>query len=630
LPPLIDAVVDFETYYDSDYTLKKLTIPQYVLDPRFQIIGMGLKLGNKPAQWFSGDLTYMLMVARMVPWARSRAIMHHAFFDAAILEWVLKVFPAQYFCTMMAARPFVTPYCGSMSLDRVGRHLELPTTKGDDVRKVMGLRREDFTREGLADYGRYCCNDVEMTGGIRRTLAPMLPQDELDLLDLTVKKFTRPKLSLDVQALAARQTDLATKRGFIEAKAQLLGASPEDLRSRPKFAAVLKKYGIKVPTKMSARTQKETFAFAKNDEAFIELLTHDDERVRTLVEAKLFTSSTLEHGRLDRFAALHDLNIGGKNLLPVPLLYYGAHPGRFSGYGGINLQNLPRVVRDKITKEIKAGHLRFALVAPPGYKVVAGDLSNIEARIVATLARCVMLIKAFRDKRDVYSEFATRIYGRAVTKANEIERFVGKTCILGLGYGMGYEKFALQMKIARVKMELEQAKRIVYLYRETYPQIQELWRTLEGLAYGMLNPKCLHPFGPVTFLHERILLPNGMPLIYPDLNRDPSTQSLTFLSRRGRTNGGTTTVKLWGGALTENIVQALARIVVATAELRLARAGLQAVLQVHDELVYVVKDEHVEKVVKALEMALTAPVSWMPELPLACEIKYGQTYGDAK
>lgn len=626
---LIDAVIDFETYYDGDYTLRKLTIPEYILDPRFEIIGMSVKLGAHPAKWYSGDLAYMLMVARMIPWKRCRAIMHHAFFDGGILEWVLQVQPAQYFCTMMGARPFVTPYTGSMSLDRVGRYLNLARTKGHEVENVRGLRREDFRPEQLETYGGYSCNDSEMTYDIAQKLLPNYPQDELELMDLTVKKFTRPKLRLDINAIQARQADLVVKRDMIEAKASLLGASPTTLRSRAKFASILQRYGVTPPEKVSARTGKNTFAFAKNDQSFAELLTHADERVRTLVEAKLFTSSTLEQSRLERFTKLHGLNINGVHHLPVPLLYYGAHPGRFSGYDAINLQNLTRVSRDKLTKEIKAGHLRFALVAPPGYKVVAGDLSNIEARIVATLARCIMLIKAFADRRDVYSEFASRIYARLITKANEIERFVGKTCILGLGYGMGWEKFLLQMKIARVVMDEAMAKRIVYLYRDTYPEIRDLWQVLMNIAYEMLNTQCLQTWGPLTFLHERIVLPNGMPIIYPELQRAPDN-GLVFTNKRGKSEGGVRTTRLWGGAITENIVQALARIVIANAELRLSRLGLHAALQVHDELVYVVPDAHVEAVTKALDMALTAPVPWMPDLPLACEIKHGQTYGDAK
>jgi DNA polymerase len=628
MPNLIDVGIDFETYYSKEYTLKNLTIPEYVLDSRFEAIGVSIKLPGQPAKFF--DQPRMAAALGKIPWDRVRMIAHHAFFDGAILEWRFAYKPTQYFCTMMGSRPFVAPYTGSMSLASVAKHLGTGV-KGHEVTNALGKRYADFEPIELQAYAAYCNNDNEITCGAAAKLLSILPPDEQDLVDLTVKKFTRPKLVLDATAIDKRMADIEAKRHMIEAKAALCGCSPPQLRSRPQFAAALKKLGVKPPEKLSLRTGKPTHAFAKNDQDFIELLTHNDARVRTLVEAKLFTSSTLEVSRLERFKTLYNLDVGAAHQLPVPLLYYGAHPGRFSGYDKINLQNLTRVSRDKASKEVTAGHLRFALKAPPGYSVVAGDLSNIEARLVATLARCFALVLAYRQKRDIYAEFASKIYGRPIDKKkDEIERFVGKTCILGLGYGMGWAKFLMQMKIARVKMTPEMAQRIVYLYRNTYPEIPDLWAQIMERVYKMLSASCLETYGPVSFAHERIILPNGMPLLYPGLHRT-ADQEVHFKVKRGRGESAAPGIsKLWGGAVTENIVQALARIVISTAELRLARLGLKAVLQVHDELVYVVRNEHVEAVTKALELALTAPVSWLPELPLACEIKHGDTYGDAK
>lgn len=623
---MIDVGIDFETYYDSTYTLKDFMIPQYVLDYRFETIGVSIKIANTPARWYPGDAARVAL--SKLPWNKIRVTAHHAFFDAAVLEWVYGHKPAQYFCSMMASRPYVAPYTGSMSLAAVSKHLGTGE-KGHEVLQAKGKQLADFTPDELHRYGVYCCNDNELCCADRDVLLEWLPPDELELIDLTVKKFTRPVLTLDQQAITARYADLRVKREFILTRCQLLDVSEEDLRSRAKFAKALKRYGVTPPKKVSARTGKETHAFANNDQEFADMLVHSDERIRTLVEAKLFMSSTMEEGRLQRFSAIHHLDIGGKNQLPVPLLYYGAHPGRFSGYDKINLQNLTRVARDKATGAVTAGHLRFALRAPPGHVVVAGDLSNIEARIVATLAKCTRLVQDFRDKVDTYSKFAERIYGRPIDKNRDpIERFVGKTCILGLGYGMGSKKFHLQMGAARVKMDYTIASRIVYLYRDTYQEIPQLWGILEQKLAGAAQTNCIDTLGPISFVHERILLPNGMPITYPGLST--ASGGLSFKSRRGYADGASGDVHLWGGAITENVVQALARIVISTAELRLARAGLKAALQVHDELVYVVPEQFAEKVKRAIEIAMTIPVSWMPDLPLACEVHYGQTYGDAK
>ena len=626
---LIDVAVDWETFYDGDYTLKQLTVPEYVLNPRFEAIGVSLKLPGQPARWFSGDHAYLRSVLSRVPWERVRFIAHNAVFDGGILEWGFGFKPAKYLCTMMGSRPYVFPYVGSMSLHAVGAYMQLPIVKGDEVINAKGKRRHDFEPEQLNAYGRYCCNDTEMCSLIAQRLDGWLPDDEKDLLDLTIKKFVRPRLLLDKQVVEARLADIESKRTLIEGKARLLGAPPTTLRSRAKFADVLRKFGVTPMMKVSKTTNLPTLAFAKDDEQMVDLLIHPDLRVRTLAEAKLFVSSTMETKRLERFRTIFDLDVGGRRFLPVPLLYYGAHTGRFSGYDKINLQNLTRVKRDKLTREILAGHLRFALKAPPGYSIVAADLSNIEARIVATLARCLVLIEGFRAGRDQYSEFATRIYARPVTKANEIERFVGKTCILGLGFGMGAPKFGMQMKIARVKMTEDMTRRVVYLYRDTYREIPQLWADLEQMMYNCITSKGFHTWGPLTFTHERIMLPNGMSLIYPGLHLSRTTGRLTFNAMRGKSRVSVPT-NLWGGAITENVVQALAKIVIATAEVRLARAGLRSVLQVHDELVYCVPTENVTVITKAIDAVLCDRVPWLPDLPVACEIKHGPTYGDAK
>lgn len=627
--PLIDVVGDWETFYDTDYTLRSLTITEYICDPRFEVIGISLKFPGQPAKWFSGSFSYIHKVLSKIPWHRVRFIAHNAMFDGGILEWRFGFKPAKYLCTMMGSRPYVAPYTGSMSLDSVGMFLELPLTKGDEVVNARGKHLWDFSPEEITRYGRYGCNDTEMAALIAQRLDGWMPDDEQYLLDLTIKKFVRPRIILDNTVITARLEDLKTKGEMIFGKAKALGAGVTVLRSREKFANALRLYGVEPEHKTSKSTGLPTYAFAKDDEQMVDLLIHPDPRVRTLAEAKIFASSTMETKRLERFQTLYALDpLILQQRLPVPLLYYGAHPGRFSGYDKINLQNLTRVKRDKGSGAVVAGHLRFALKAPPGYQIIAADLSNIEARIVATLARCLHLVKAFAEGRDIYCEFASRIYARTITKANEIERFVGKTCILGLGYGMGWAKFAMQMKIARVKMGDDMYKRIVYLYRDTYPEIPNLWSALEEFAHFMIGNQGFRSFGPITFAQERIILPNNMSIIYPGIHVSRTTRRLTFNSKRQSKTGSP--VSLWGGAITENVVQALARIVITRAEITLAKLGLRTVLQVHDELVYCVPTEHVEIIKQAIAAVLCDKVPWLPDLPVACEIKHGPSYGDAK
>jgi hypothetical protein len=648
---LVDAGLDFETYYDGEYSLKKMENAEYVMDPRFEITGFSLKLPGQPTFWFSGTLDEVHYELSKIDWSKVRVVSHNARFEGSILEWRLGLKPAAYLCTMVGSRPHFVPYAGGQGLDDISRYLGLPP-KGDYVHQVSGKHRSDFTAQELYNFGAYCCRDTDNASSIGVELCRVLPVDEQLLLDLTIKKYLRPTLNLNKNALLRRLEDLQTRKAQQLADLdKAYGLSLETIRSRTKFASILAEALGDVqliPLKINKKGQ-QTFAFAKDDPGFKQLLAHPSQKVRDLVAAKIAFSSTIDESRTKELIKLCDI-MDGK--LPVPLVYYGAHTGRLSGDHGINLQNLPRVEFNK-DGTLKKGHLRFAVEAPPGYSVVAADLSNIEARIVATLAGQWDLVAAFREGRDIYSEFATKVYGYPVNKKDHpVERFVGKTCILGLGYGMGWRKFHLKMMQEGITMSEAEAQRIVRLYRETYPKIPKLWSYFEQCAQQYVTKKDSmfpSPIADLIFAHERIILPNGMPIIYPSLTRTGdglkfrsryATQTLTpeaelpFDVRAAMRPGDTILVgagqNIWGGAFTENISQALARIILTRAELSLARAGLPAALQVHDELVYRVPTKIVAQVKAVIAKVMTREVDFMPDLPIAVEIHDGPTYGDAK
>jgi DNA polymerase I-like protein with 3'-5' exonuclease and polymerase domains len=616
VPIKYNLVIDFETYYDSEYSLRSMMGAEYIHDSRFQVIGFSFKLDDNEPVWVAGDDANIAGFLRSFDWSNTRVIAHNALFDGAILEWKFGHKPKEYFCTMMGSRPHVVPYTGSMSLESVARYLGIGE-KGSEVQNHKGRRRESFTPEQLNAYGEYCKQDVRLSFGIAEHLSGILPDDEKELIDLTIKKFTRPVLLLDDTAIKDRLEYLQARKALVLEGVKKHGMTLTSMRSRTQFVNKLKSLGVTAPEKISVSTGKITNALSKKDPDFLELLAHPDEAVRTLVYAKLELGSNLEESRLARFQRLYNAVPGHK--LPVPLLYYGAHPGRFSGLDGLNLQNLPR---PKATDPERAA-LRRSIVAPEGYQIIAADFSNIEARIVATLAQQWDLVDAFKRGDDVYSQFASKIYRKPIDKkANPIERFVGKTCILGLGYGMGAMKLQLTLATSDppVSLTKKAAWDAVMLYRETYPRMKMLWDYMDrALRDYSLSPTGLHVFGPITFTRERIILPNGMPIIYSGLRADLAGGGMTYGDRH-----------LWGGAITENVVQALARIIATRAELRLARAGLPAVHQAHDELIFCVREEHVDVCEKVIARIMTDPVPWLPKLPVSVEIHHGPTYGDCK
>jgi len=278
----------------------------------------------------------------------------------------------------------------------------------------------------------------------------------------------------------------------------------------------------------------------------------------------------------------------------------------------LNLQNLPR-----------AGALRRALLAPKDHVVLAGDLSQIEARITARLANQHDLLEMFRLGKDPYRWFAANsLYKKPEDMIAAAERFVAKTCILGMGFGVGAPKFFLTMQNAGVSLTLQECKRIVNTYRGTFHHIPSLWSLLDDML-GIMAQGGRAKYYPVIFGKEFVQLPNGMRLVYPNLRRDTQSNSYVYDSHRG-------TRSIWGGALLENIVQALARVVLTDAELFMARRGFETVLTVHDELVYVIHKALAEKFAVTLEKVMSRTVPWFDGLPVSCEVNWGSTYADCK
>lgn len=592
--------IDFETYYDQVFSLGNIPTQQYINDQQFEVIGVSVKENNAAIRHCFAKHELIEGFLAGFDFENATVVAHNAMFDGAILEWIFNRKPKRYFCTMMASRPWVVPFTGRSNLAVVSEFFGLPP-KGDEVVKAKGKHLEDFSAEDLLAYIAYCNRDVENTYEIAKELLPKFPLDEVQLIDLTIKKFTKPKILIDGDVIRTR---LAEIRDETKAAIKLAGVTKSVLMSNQQLAAEMQRRGVVPPRKISVRTGKKTYAFAKTDKDFTALQRNP--LVADLVRARLAVKSTHEESRLVRFADLYEQG----NPLAAPLLYAGAHTLRFSGLDLLNLQNLAR-----------GSVMRQALVAPDGYKFVAADLSQIEARINACLANQTDLVKQFARGKDVYCEFASKLYNFRVTKVNQIERWVGKTAILQLGYQSGWQKFRDTMQSYGVDIDSDEAERVVKTYRNTYANIRRLWATMSDLIIAMQQGFRMQ-VGPVYTSKDKLHLPNGMCIHYNNMRAQRGGNYVYDYGKERR--------EIYGGKLTENVVQALARIVMTTAELKLARAGLRAVISVHDELVFVVRDEHVEKVVEAVEKALTAQVPWMPSLPVACEVNVGKSYGDCK
>lgn len=596
--------IDFETYYSKKFSLSKLTTEEYINDTQFQVIGVGVKVNNNEAQWFSGTHDEIREWLQQFDWKLSCAIAHNAMFDAAILNWHFDIRPPRWVDTLSLARA-VDGVHVSNSLKAACERWGVGK-KGTEVVDALGKRREDFTPEDLAQYGEYCKNDCELTIRLFAELhREEIAEEEYEAISATIKMFSEPVLHLDVGLLKNHLSEvIKTKKELME-KAK---SNAEILQSNPKFAEALEELGVLPPMKTSARTGKETFAFAKSDKGLNDLMGHENPKVQALVTARLGVKSTLEETRTQRL-----IDIAGRiGVLPVPLKYHAAHTGRWGGSDKVNLQNLPSRGNNVIKR---------AIIAPKGHTLIDADSSQIEARILAWLSGQDDLVQAFANKEDVYKIMAGSIYDKQPGDITKEERFVGKTTILGCGYGMGAERFRNQLRNFGVDIELNLAQKIIDTYRQKYSKIKELWKDGQHCLRTMLqNKEC--SFGVIpdaVFLGESgFVLPNNVLLEYPKLKQEHG--EFTYRARRMN-------VRIYGGKVVENICQAIARCIIAYQMMRISEY-YKVALTVHDSLVCVVKNEEVEEAREFIEDCMRETPDWAKGLPLDCESGIGKSYGE--
>lgn len=430
------CVLDFETYYDREYSLSKMTTEAYIKDERFQAIGVAMKFDEGPIVWYAGPEN-VERVMRETDWEDVMVVCQNTAFDGAIMKWYYDVSPLAW-CDTMGMSRALFPHEKSHSLKAQAERMGVGV-KGEEVLNALGLYYQDFSEAQLLRYGEYCRNDVELTHKLFKMYLGMgFPKVELKLIDLTLRMFIEPALRLDRELLESHLKDVKKRKNDLleEVRDVMLGDNPDVdfvytifsqgtdgikklLMSNEKFADALRYLGVTPPMKTSPTTGKQAYAFAKTDEAFQALADHPLESVQALVAARLGNKTTLEETRTERF-----IDMASRGSFPVPLRYYGAHSGRWSGQDSINLQNLP-------SRGPNAGKIKRAILAPEGHVVIDCDSAQIEARTLAWLAGQQDLVEAFERKEDVYKLMASKIYGVPVDQIDKQKRQVGKTVVLG-------------------------------------------------------------------------------------------------------------------------------------------------------------------------------------------------------
>ena len=620
--------IDLETYYDSDYSLSKMLPEHYVNDERFELLSASIKKDAEEATTYFGEEAQQAL--KDLPLEQNIMLAHNTRFDALILDVHLGKRAAFYLDTMLMSNALIKPVTGSSSLFNVCQHLGLRMDK-TTLMNMKGKRLSDLTAMERAKLKEYNTRDVDATYELWRllhTMAPTpskiegyaqsYPRSELKLIDLSLRMYLDPVLETDESVFQdIVESEIAHKKELREK----CGLSESTLRSIGKTAEVLRKRGVEVPTKKDTNDngdETEKDSFRKTDPAVLALLSHPDEKVRSTIEARLAHASTINQRRSERLLSIAQQY--GK--LRAPLLYYGAHTGRFSGTDKINLQNLSN--KSPIKKGLKA---------PDGYKIVNVDAAQIECRMTAWFCGQWDQLRAFELGRDLYADLASSVFGYEVSKATHpTERFIGKVGVLSCGYGTSARTFHNMLYAQGYKPKpgedvMALAQRTVDTYRGKNRAIKNKWNVLQRMLQWLLEPTMgTMKVGCVLFerqpYNKYIWLPNGMPLIYSGLKSKVTDDRENFYFTKGKE-----TVYMHGPKTLENIIQALACIIVKNVALQMQSEGYSCALTVHDDLTFVVPEDEAQYVHDRVVELLSTPPSWAPDLPLAAEGKISDTYG---
>ena len=603
---MLAVTLDFETYYSKKYSLSKLTTEEYITGGEFEVIGFSIKLGNTPTVWYTGTHQELTKILDQFDWPNIVLICHNTFFDASILSFYYGIWAAKYIDTLSMARALHGIAVGG-PLAKLAEHYGIGV-KGTEVVAAEGKHRKDFTPEELNNYGDYCINDTELTHALCLKLMPHFSMTELSLIDITIKMAVQPILEADYTMLEAHLDEVRQAKQILLDK---LAIDKTEIMSNLKFSKMLEDFGVTVPMKTSPTTGKQTLALAKTDEGLTDLLGHEDEKVRTLVEIRLGVKSSIEETRTERFMGITKRI----RYLPVPLFYYGAATGRWTAASGqaVNFQNLPRISK-----------IKQAIHAPKGSVIVASDLSNIELRVGLWLADEHDKLKLLGGGLDLYKDFASKAFNVPYNDVDKKQRFIGKTSSLSLIFGVGAAKLQESIRAGiGVDIGEDEAKRIVKLYREEYSNVKAAWQSC-GLAITQIDTGKQGVLGYNDLLvvdgKNRIRLPSGLYLKYPQLHQEKGANGYREYQYKLR-NGWD---KLYPGKLYNNCVQALARCVMGEAMVRIQKR-YPIILTIHDAVYIIAPEDEAQAALRFLDEEMCKVPEWMPNIPLAAESHYGYT-----
>lgn len=649
------VVLDFETYFDTEYTLSKMSTIEYIMDKRFEELGLARALmsGDAPYADPAGNCVFERDPTRFLEWLvmqYGRNLegctigVQNGRFDVSILAFRYGIVPPHVVDTKQMSynlHPHEKADLGSLCT-RYG----LPP-KMENVFKFSTRRRrfvlEKKKRQGKLPrqlprmtpaqeqaLGEYARNDVLREWELLVRMLPQIsrPEVELPLMQHTSEMFWNPVIRVDSTLGVELRTAMLAE---VDKALATAGHDQDTISGNHSFEALLREALAETGETVPMKRGKDGMipALAKTDKAREALVKHPNPKVRALVEARIAIKAWPSKAkRVQNIMLQAEAN---KGVLPAPINYGGAHTGRWSGDESINLQNLGA------HGHVLDSRVRNMLLPPDECVFIIADQSAVEARVTAWIAGQLDLVRAFEAGRDVYCEFASRVLGRKIRKSHDSDpvavkatfkrgRAMGKVGVLGGGYGMGPSKCQSYAPGFGIEITFLEAKNIIDTYRESNPKIVRFWHEIErAFRYTTKYGKpCkldrgleFSKRGDVTIIR----LPSGRELYYKGV----------FENRRGDMEmpdpqKPAHVIKIYGGYLTENVVQAMCRDSLGDATLAIEEAGYRVALHCHDEVIVVAPKERAEECKSVVLALLRRRPSWAPDCPFDAEATIADRY----
>jgi len=631
-------MIDFENYFDKTYSLTKMSTIEYITDKQFEFTGVGHAVSPNFHACFSHDVTGAIKGLQTRYGANLERItcsFKNARYDATVLQEVFNIIPPYIVDVDDLARHYDSKM--RHNLAALCEHFKIGH-KGDTM-QFIGLHLKDMTPDVKEKLEEYCMNDIRKQCKLFDILMEYLtwPELELPLARHTLGLYLEPKLQFDFSLADEVFPKMeAILDGIIEASGQTKKLLGSKIAIVPALQALLPE-GEKVPMKMG---KKELIpALAKDDEEMQELLGHKLDSVRKFCEARIAIKSWPTH--VKRIKSMIRQAHASYGLLRVPLNYHGCHTGRPTGGEKINLLNLGGKGRTGQGTHPLIATVRRLLIAPPGKTLVICDSAQIECRLEMWMVGQSNLILGFENGDDIYSEFASGLFGCEVHNPTDDERAdpdlvdwvheldlmrgFGKDAILGCGYGMGADRFYqncrknpdLRPFFDDGTYDFRFVDKLIKTYRTTYTKVPKFWKLVEGyfklvirfpnevIEYKILDQVLL------TFYNVNgtvcIKLPSGRVLYYRHAS----------INRKGNIKWQWGT--LYGALLVENIVQSTARDLLMTWVLWCEDDGIPVVTHCYDEIVAIGKDDEAEDDLALMYEIMCTNPEWAEGMRLEAE-----------